>query len=51
MGTSEEEYPDMEKVKATLTDITINEIDILGKAIELGDTIRPLGQCRHDGRP
>ncbi len=38
MGTTEDEYPDMEKVKAALTDITINEIDILAKAIELGDT-------------
>ena len=36
-GTPENEYPDMEKVKAALTDVTINEVDILGKAIELGD--------------
>jgi len=37
IGADPESYPDMEKVKAALTDVTINEVDILGKAIELGD--------------
>lgn len=37
-GSTENEYPDMEKVKAALTDVTLNEVDILGKSFELGDT-------------
>jgi indolepyruvate ferredoxin oxidoreductase alpha subunit len=36
-GMAPEDYPDMEKVKSALTDVTINEVDILGKALELGD--------------
>jgi indolepyruvate ferredoxin oxidoreductase alpha subunit len=37
IGGDPKDYPDMEKVKAALTDVTINEVDVLGKAIELGD--------------
>jgi indolepyruvate ferredoxin oxidoreductase alpha subunit len=38
-GMDPKDYPDMEKIKAALTDVTINEVDVLGKSIELGDKV------------
>ncbi|MCF8095202.1 MAG: 2-oxoacid:acceptor oxidoreductase family protein [Desulfobacteraceae bacterium] len=36
-GVLEDQYPDMEKIKSSLTDMTVCEVDVLGRAIELGD--------------
>lgn len=36
-GTPVEQYPDMDRIKSALTDVTVSEVDVLARAIELGD--------------